>query len=524
MPMIKNISGLDLGSHSLKVVEFRQGLRGLESVQTWVHERSMQETPLADALSYFLDHHDIATEYLVCALPGDQVSARRLDFPFRERKKLIQAIPFEIESQLPFDLDDILWQWQLASTSDRNHATVDTCVTPRKEVQALLNTLSEAGCQPRIIDVEGPALSNLAPLFGLKGTHLLADIGHRKTSFCLISEGATLQYRTIPVAGQALTEAIGSDGQMDLAAAETWKKQHGIQGEDAAAPFPNLLKQLDRIAREALRILETQPLLNQAANGSACEIVLMGGSAHLSGIEEYLSDRVGIPARKLELPEDSDKQSLLAGSDPLLFGPAIALAMHGTSKPGSQFNFRTDEFRYRGSYEWLRDPILRPATVMLGLAAILFAVSTSASIMVESRRADQLESQLDSVYGELFPGQPIPDRPVPALSQAVLNARDRADFLGLYGGNLSALDFLTLLSQHIPPDLSVKFEEISIDRNVIRIKILADNYEAQDRLENVLKTQPLFANADVAGSAKRLKDGSVSFGLTVPLAKDKDES
>ena len=46
-------------------------------------------------------------------------------------------------------------------------------------------------------------------------------------------------------------------------------------------------------------------------------------------------------------------------------------------------------------------------------------------------------------------------------------ARDRADFLGVYGGNRSALDLLAELSRRVPEDLEVKFEEVNIDRRVI---------------------------------------------------------
>jgi Tfp pilus assembly protein PilN len=109
------------------------------------------------------------------------------------------------------------------------------------------------------------------------------------------------------------------------------------------------------------------------------------------------------------------------------------------------------------------------------------------------------------------------------MRQAVEDARGRADFLGLYGGNLSALDLLTLLSEQIPADLKIRFEEVNIDRNVIRIKIIAENYEAQDRMENILKAQAVFSEADVTGSAKRLKDGSVSFGVSIPLEQHEDD-
>jgi type II secretory pathway component PulL len=160
----------------------------------------------------------------------------------------------------------------------------------------------------------------------------------------------------------------------------------------------------------------------------------------------------------------------------------------------------------------------------LALVCLLLAgVSGIVSMRLESIRADQLEGQLAAHYVQSFPDQPVPSQPLAAFGQQVASARERASFLGLYGGNLSALDLLTLLSELIPSDLTLKFNEISIDQNVIRIKVAAQNYEAQDRLENVLKSESMFAAADVSGSAKRLKDGSVTFGLSIPLNQAEDE-
>jgi type II secretory pathway component PulL len=105
-----------------------------------------------------------------------------------------------------------------------------------------------------------------------------------------------------------------------------------------------------------------------------------------------------------------------------------------------------------------------------------------------------------------------------ALSGAVVKARERAEFLGLYAGNLSALDLMALISERVPVDVNVKLEEVAIDRELIRLKVVAENYEAMDRLENELKTEPTFSGADVTGKIATLKDGSISATLTIPLA------
>ena len=121
MPMMKSVLGLDVGSHSVKAVELRQTFRGLEPVQMRVHPRADPDAPESESLRRFVRMHNLPTEHIACAIPGDRLSTRRLEFPFRDRKKLLQAVPFEMEGQIPFDLDDVVVDWELIS-GDRTHA------------------------------------------------------------------------------------------------------------------------------------------------------------------------------------------------------------------------------------------------------------------------------------------------------------------------------------------------------------------------------------------------------------------
>ena len=108
MPMLKNVTGLDLGSDSLKSVEFKQALRGLEPVQMRIHPRAAAEIDLGEQVQHFLNQYEVSTEYVTSAIPGQLLSNKVLDFPFRDRKKLNQAVPFQIEGDIPFEMDDVL--------------------------------------------------------------------------------------------------------------------------------------------------------------------------------------------------------------------------------------------------------------------------------------------------------------------------------------------------------------------------------------------------------------------------------
>ena len=112
-----------------------------------------------------------------------------------------------------------------------------------------------------------------------------------------------------------------------------------------------------------------------------------------------------------------------------------------------------------------------------------------------------------------------------ALGRELRAAQERADFLGLYSGNRSALELLAELSQAIPPDLDVRITEVNIDRNVIRLDVDANGYEEAERLTAVLSARDPFQGAKVAGSIKTdRRTGGVSFNVSIPLEGPGDDA
>ena len=124
------------------------------------------------------------------------------------------------------------------------------------------------------------------------------------------------------------------------------------------------------------------------------------------------------------------------------------------------------------------------------------------------------------MYAEAFPGRAnAPAKPASALRGELASAQERAEFLGLYSGNRSALNLLAELSEAIPSDLEVRITEVAIDRNVIRLDVDAQGYEAADRLTTVLSETSPFEGAEVSGSVRQdRKTGGVSFNVNIPLA------
>jgi general secretion pathway protein L len=516
--MARRILGLDMGSHAVKAVELRQTLRELELVQA-------RALPVADAppslpaeIRDFLSTYDLPSEFVVASVAGDRLSTRRVSFPFKDRRKIRAAVPFEVESQVPFDLADYFVDFEIASeTPDRTE--VVAALVPRTEVAVQLASLAEAQIAPRIVEAEGLALANLAAFFPLPGTRVLADVGHRKTTLCLCVDGRAVAARTVPVAGLAITQALAKDLGIDEVAAERRKIDHGVLGPGASGVAATAV--VDRLARELVRTIGSLEALipGRTEDGAAAidEVTLLGGTAHLHRLDEYLAERTGLPVRRLDVPAGDAGNALLALGDPLVFAPALALALRGSMKASTGMNFRQDELAHRVDLLGMARE-LRTTGIIAAAAAFLALFAVGARTFVAGSRSDAIEKQAYALYAQAFPSAPAPPNVVTAMQQAVAQAQGRADTLGVYRGNLSALDVLNEISARVPPDLEVVFEELAIDGQLVQIKGHTPAFGSVDRLRAELARYEPFSSITVGDITSDARRGGQTFSMRINLA------
>jgi general secretion pathway protein L len=513
--MARRILGLDMGSHAVKAAELRQTLRELTVGQ--LRALPLADTPsLAAELRDFVQTWDLPREFAVTSVAGDRLSTRRLSFPFSDRRKIRGAVPFEVESQVPFELGEFFVDFEVAGERD-GRTDVVAALVPRAEVALLLASLRDAQIDARVVEAEGLALANLAAFFPLDGVRLLADVGHRKTTLCLCVDGRAVASRTVPVAGHAITQALAAELRVGEVEAERRKLEQGVlppgRGASAAATAV-----VDRLAREIVRTIGSleSALPARAEAALVDEVTLLGGSAHLHRLDEYLAERTGLPVRRLAPPAGELGTAVVALGDPLLFAPALALALRGSAQARTRMNFRQDELAHRVDLGRVARE-LRTTAVVAGLAALLALAGVATRVGLASRRSDGIERQALGLYQQAFPGQPPPPSVIAAMQQAVGAAQARADTLGVYRGNLSALDLLTEISARVPKDLEVEFEELSIEGQVVQIRGHSPAFGSVDRLRAELARFEPFQSITVGDITSDAKRGGQNFSMRISL-------
>jgi hypothetical protein len=344
-------------------------------------------------------------------------------------------------------------------------------------------------------------LANLSTTLELADAgRLLLDIGHRKTTACLLVDGRPVLLRSIPLAGAHLTRAVARDLRIELEAAEARKHAEGLFEGTSTKPLGASVRDtLDRLSREVLRSI--QAVVGDPLNAIApTQLVLMGGTAQAPRLDAYLGERLGLPCAVLRVPEAAHAAALA------LRGAPTARVTHG--------DFRQQEFSYKADLSDLRRGI-GLATGLAVLALVLWIGSLLAGLYAADRRAEALHASLAALVEHAYPGTPPDDDPFATLEARVLETRDLADHLGVTHTGLSALQVLRDLSQTLPKEVGVVMTELNVEPRTIQARGFAVDFETAGRVRAELQKLEWVEEVrltDVISDARR---GGKSFNLAI---------
>src|SRR3989304_1054457 len=104
--MSRKIVGLDIGSHSIKVVVARERLGRIDLQQ--FYQRPVNNGSIQEIIRGIFQEGKIHPDIVVSSVPGNRVSVHYLKIPFSDEAKIVKVIPYEVEGVIPFPLEDMV--------------------------------------------------------------------------------------------------------------------------------------------------------------------------------------------------------------------------------------------------------------------------------------------------------------------------------------------------------------------------------------------------------------------------------
>jgi type IV pilus assembly protein PilM len=251
---------------------------------------------------------------VVAALSGHAVSVKRLTVPSMSDAELAEAIPWEAEQYVPFDLSEVHLDYQVLGTGSSDPKpksdvlNVLLVAAKRDHIAARADVIARAGKSTSVIDIEAFALTNAYQVNYPERADPLAalvHVGRQTTVVCVLDRGNPAFTRDIAFGGQHHTDALVKDLGVDALTAERIKQGHlpdGIDAERASAVLREVTSQLVLEIRKSIDFFRSTAPIERLSR-----IVLSGGAWRADGLADLLgtefdtSVEVMDPFRRIQL-------------------------------------------------------------------------------------------------------------------------------------------------------------------------------------------------------------------------------
>jgi len=325
MPISKKnpLVGLDIGSHSIKLVEISHSKRGrilqnfgiIHTPAGAVVEGSIKDQEaLVSAIKALYRNLKVKNSNVAVSLSGYSVIAKKITLEKMEESRIEGAIQEEAEKYIPYDINEVNLDFTVLDTGSEPEAQVDEegaskgpkqmdvlLVAAKKEIiNEYVELTRAANLNPGVLDVDIFALQNAAEisLLNPEKCYAIINLGAAELEINVVSGGISAFSRDSSYGGAQVTEAIRAEFSIDLPEAEKMKLGGAAldgRKEEGLAKVVN--REVSAWVKEIKRALD---FVSGTRAGDPIEkIIVSGGSCNMPGLQKYLELEAGIPVEPL---------------------------------------------------------------------------------------------------------------------------------------------------------------------------------------------------------------------------------
>ena len=299
---------------------------------------------LADTVREMMSANGIKPAPLYVMLPGQTVFPRFMKIPGATSDMVDNLVREEAAENLPFPLDQVVWDyWRLGTdptTGELDALIVATKTETAMDAAALAESL---GLPLAMVDAAPLALYN-AVRFNYPeadGCTLVLDVGARTTNLVFL-EGDKVFMRTIPIAGNTMTNEIARGLGIEPAEAEAIKKEIGFValGGTYAVADDERADRVSKIVRNIATRLHSEVTRSinfyrsQQGGSAPVRLLLTGGSSLMRHLDVFFHEKLGVEVAFLNPFTNLSVAETLAEDSVGLFlmAPSAGLALRASVK------------------------------------------------------------------------------------------------------------------------------------------------------------------------------------------------
>lgn len=303
---MKSILGLDIGSHSIKLIEVgtASGPQLLAAGSIPTPPKALQSTLEADhqavaaAISQLIKETGAKSNSVVFALPESQVFTRVIEVPALSQRELASAMSWEAEQYIPLPLDQVNVDYSIlreAKETGTDKMDVLLVACPKTLLEKYLTIIEFAELIPLAAETEIIATTRALTrsIASVKHAALFVSLGAQTTDLAIVRNGILAFTRSIAAGGEALSRALISGLDFNVNQAEEFKRTYGLEQDKLQGKIVSAVKPImDTIIGEMKRAVA---YYTERHKDERIEVVILsGGTAKLPGMVVYMAQNIGI--------------------------------------------------------------------------------------------------------------------------------------------------------------------------------------------------------------------------------------
>ncbi len=415
MAAATRIISLNLGSQTIGLAEFQTQAHGglvlhqhrLREILSDAGGEAMRYGQLSAALRDLLGEFGIKSGEVNYAVPGQSVFARFVKLPAVDEEKIEKIISFEAQQNVPFPIDEVVWDYQLVGGGAEEQIQVVLVAIKSDLLDEMNSAVETTGLRTSIVDVATMSLYNAFRYnySDLTGCSLLVDIGARTTNLLFI-EPAKIFSRSVPIGGSSITSALAREFDEPFSAAEFRKKRDGFVslGGVYAEPSDVDVARVSKIVRSTMTRLHAELMRSIShyrgqQQGSAPErVFLCGGSASTPYMREFFHEKLQLPIeffnplRNVAVAETAPVSEIARSAH--LLGELVGLALRTTTACPMELNLRPASVVRRQELE-KRRPFFMTAAALFVLALVGWGIYYTRAAHVTQHATQRLQEKID---------------------------------------------------------------------------------------------------------------------------------
>lgn len=309
----KSVWGIDIGQYALKALKIRY-LEGAGQVAAVAFDYipfpkilsqpdAVPEELIPEAINTFLGRNQVKDDLIAISVPGHAALTRFIQLPPVESGKLAEIVKYEARQQIPFALDEVIWDYQpLGSGIEESGYLLDAEVglfaMKREQVFQQLRPFQNAKLEVELIQIASLGLFNflcydelgLRPGDPADGEeyHIVLDMGCDNTTL-MVSNGGKIWIRNVPLGGNHFTRALTKEMKLSFAKAEHLKC-NATKSPDPRAVFQALRPVFNDYVSEIQRSIGFFSSVNRTAKIG--KVIGLGNGFKLAGLQKFLQQNL----------------------------------------------------------------------------------------------------------------------------------------------------------------------------------------------------------------------------------------